>query len=95
MMVKQGFCGREKYSTLKEAVENCPIDIKVTNPSLLKRLNTPGLNIYKQVELYTQYCRIVPERFWANDLYRHPLDKILTAVKKEKKKRRHFGRSSV
>mmetsp|Transcript_14392 Transcript_14392/g.30795 ORF Transcript_14392/g.30795 Transcript_14392/m.30795 type:complete len:173 (-) Transcript_14392:283-801(-) len=90
MAVKQGFYGRDKYITLKEAVDNRPVDIKLAKASMLKRLKSPGINIYKQVELYAKYHHIVPEKFWVNELYRKPPPNILAAVKKENKSRKVF-----
>ena len=54
MTVTQGFYGRDKCNSLKEAVDNRPLDIKPAKASLLKMLKPPGINIYNQVELYVK-----------------------------------------
>ena len=91
---KQGFYGRSNYPKnvkgLKLAIENRVKDIKAARAEKLQVIPSPGINIFKQVELYTKYKRVVPEQFWNEDLYSEPDEKIIKAVKKERKMRKEF-----
>ena len=54
------------------------------------QLESAGLNPYKQVEMFKNFRKIVPERFWTNSLYKKADQKILDKVKKEKQFRQEF-----
>ena len=92
--IKSGFHGRSSYPKgakgLKQAVENRKEDIKNAKGELLKQIKAPGINIYKQVELYYKYRPIVPQEHWGDVLYQKPDDDVLEAVRKEKASRKHF-----
>jgi hypothetical protein len=62
--IKKDFITRKNYPMnpegLKDAVKNRPSDIKSAKATLLKQLEAPGMNIYKQVEMFKNYCPLVP-----------------------------------
>ena len=48
------------------------------------------MNIFKKVELYTKYRKVIPEQHWHEDLYSKPNAKIIQAVRKERNARNEF-----
>jgi hypothetical protein len=81
-----------KKMPLKKAVEMRPAIMKVAMKDQLLELETPGINIFKQVELATKYKGIVPLDLdkWEDELYIRPADNIIAAVKQERDKRKTF-----
>ena len=45
---------------------------------------------FPHLELYTKYQRIVPQKFWEEELYQKPDDKVVKMVKKERASRKVF-----
>ena len=88
--VKQGFWGRNNYKSFKEAVEMRPKLMLGGKAELLVQLEVPGLNIYKQVELYKNFRPLVPQSFWSDPFYARPDFSVMEAVKNEKKSRKEF-----
>ena len=43
------------------------------------------MNIYKRLELWSKYRRIIPLQYWGDAFYQKPDDILIQAVKKEKK----------
>ena len=91
---KQGFYGRSNYPAnskgLKSAIDNRVKDIKASRDEKLLPIPSPGMNIFKKVELYTKYRKVIPEQHWHEDLYSKPNAKIIQAVKKERNARKVF-----
>ena len=88
--IKRNFEGKQDYPTFADAVNNRKKIMKDLEGKLLKMLTPPGINIYKQVELYLKYKPLIPQEFWTDPLYKKPLKHIVDAVKKEKKDRKVF-----
>ena len=59
-------------------------------PELLKPIAAPGLNIYKQMEMWKEYRPIIPQKYWNNDRYVYPPAVVIDAVKREKRDRKWF-----
>ena len=101
-MIKNGFYGRygfedgkygfvyDKKMPLKTALERRRDVMKAALLDKLVNLEAPGINIYKQVEMYKGYKKLVPLEVWEDELYVKPDTNILTAVKDEKVKRKTF-----
>ena len=93
--IKSGFHGRKQNypmnsKGLKTAIANRPKDIKAAMADLLKTIEAPGLNPYKQVELYCKYRPIVPHEHHGDVFYKKPSKEVFALVKKEKKSRQDF-----
>ena len=90
--VKKDFFTRKNYPKnaqgLREAVRNRPTDIKTSQEKLLRRLEPPGTNIYKQVEMFKNYRPLVPVEFQDDLMYAEPAEDIKVAVKEEKEARK-------
>ena len=86
--VKRDFATRKKYQMnptgLKEAVMKRPMDIRQARATLLHRLESPGMNIYKQVEMFKNYRPLVPVEFHDDPVYAEPEEEIKAAVREEK-----------
>ena len=88
--VRRNFEGKKDYPNFTEAVKNGKEIMKDLEGGLLKILTPPGINIYKQVELYKNYRPLLPQKYWSKSLYKKPLKHIIDAVKKEKKDKKEF-----
>ena len=90
--VKKDFFTQKNYPKnakgLREAVTNRPTDIKTSQEKLLRRLEPPGTNIYKQVEMFKNYRPLVPVEFQDDLMYAEPAEDIKVAVKEEKEARK-------
>ena len=90
--VKRDFATRKKYQMnptgLKEAVMKRPMDIRQARATLLHRLESPGMNIYKQVEMFKNYRPLVPLEFHDDPVYAEPEEEIKAAVREEKSTRK-------
>jgi hypothetical protein len=104
-MIKNGFYGRygfedgrygfedyvyDKKMPLNKAVGARKMIMKAALEDQLKRIEAPGINIFKQVEMYKNYRKHLPLHVWQDELYVKPADNILEAVKDEKVKRKNF-----
>jgi hypothetical protein len=101
-MIKNGFYGRygfedgkygfvfDKKLPLAKAIERRRSVMKAALVDKLINLEAPGINIFKQVEMYKGYRKLLPLEVWADELYVKPDPNILTAVKDEKVKRKTF-----
>lgn len=91
--IKMGFHGRSKYDAKKglpDAVNNRPQDIRGYQAELLKQIEPPGINIYKQVELAFKYAPNVPEDKRSNELFIPPPQEVVDAVTMEGKMRKEL-----
>jgi len=86
--IKQGFETRKNYPTggkgLKLAVNNRGTDIRAARSTLLHQIEAPGMNVYKQVEMFKNYRPLVPPEFQGDSVYAEPDEMIVNAVKEEK-----------
>ena len=83
----------EPSSNFTAASTAAPSAAPIMNDSeggLLKMLTPPGINIYKQLELYKNYRPLIPQKYWSKLIYKKLLKHIIDAVKKEKKDRKEF-----
>ena len=56
----------------------------------LKVIECPGLNIYKQLELYKHYKPIIPQEWWGDWMYQKPTQAVIKVVAKETRERALF-----
>jgi hypothetical protein len=104
-MIKNGFYGRygfddgrygledyqyDKKMPIKKAVDARGAIMRGALSDKVKVLQSAGINIYKQVEMYKNYRKYLPLDVWEDELYVKPADNILQAVKEEKLKRNAF-----
>jgi hypothetical protein len=104
-IIKNGFYGRygfedgsyclEDYSydkkmPMTKAVEARGAIMRAALSDKLNVLEAPGINIWKQVEMYSKYRKHLPLDVWEDQLYVKPADNILEAVKEEKLMRNAF-----
>ena len=86
--IKQGFSTRKNYPPggkgLKVAINNRGTDIRAARSTLLHQIEAPGMNVYKQVEMFKNYRPLVPPEFQGDSVYAEPDEMIVDAVKKEK-----------
>jgi hypothetical protein len=80
----------DKKMPIKKAVEARGAIMRAALSDKVKVLQSPGINIYKQVETYKNYRKHLPLHVWQDELYVKPADNILQAVKEEKLKRNAF-----
>ena len=57
---------------------------------MLTVIEAPGINIFKQVEMYSKYRKLLPLEVQEDELYVKPATNIMDAVKEEKIKRKSF-----
>ena len=92
---KCGFAGREDHPSggagLKEAIADRKGYMIRHRAALLKQLEPPGINVYKQYELSTKYKKIVPEEAKDDVLYKDLSEKIKKMVRDERKMRKNFS----
>lgn len=101
--IKAGFYGRfgfedgrydlddypyDKKKKLKDAVAARPRIIRAAMADQLNEIEAPGINIYKQVEMFTKYLPVVPPEYHDDDLYAKPTDDVIQATKEESRKRK-------
>ena len=86
--MKRGFPGRDKFNAFKDAVNARRTLMDEHKAELLKQLTVPGINIYKQVELWKNFRPPVPDAHRGNELYQKPPEDIMQTVKAEKKMRK-------
>ena len=101
--IKAGFYGRfgfedgrydmddypyDKKKKLKDAVAARPRIIRAAMADQLKEIEAPGINIYKQVEMFTKYLPVVPQEYHDDDLYAKPTDEVIQATREESRKRK-------
>jgi hypothetical protein len=104
-MIKNGFYGRygfedgrynlvdfsyDKKMPLKKALAMRKSIIGAAMSDQLKMLDPPGINIFKQVEMFSKYRKLLPLEVWQDELYIKPAGNIMDAVKQEKLKRKNF-----
>jgi hypothetical protein len=104
-MIKNGFYGQygftegehglndlpyDKKMPLKKAIAARRLVMKASKEDKLKEIAAQGLNIWKQVEMFSKYRKLIPIEYWNDDLYARPADHIMDAVKAEKAKRKNF-----
>jgi hypothetical protein len=104
-MIKNGFYGRygfedgryelagyfyDKKMPLQKAVGARKMIMEAALLDQLKTLQAPGINIFKQVEMYKNYRTLLPLEVWHDELYIKPDPNIMAAVKEEKVKRKTF-----
>jgi hypothetical protein len=104
-MIKNGFYGRygfedgrygldgfayDKKMPLKTALGGRREIMKAALLDKLVNLEAPGINIFKQVEMYSKFRKLLPLDVWEDELYLKPDINILAAVKDEKVKRKTF-----
>ena len=56
----------------------------------MESIESPGINIYKRVELSSNYKPVIPPLFQDDSLYETPPDELVDAVKLERAKRSAF-----
>jgi hypothetical protein len=82
--IKQSFESRSNYPVgktgLEQAIQNRPIYIKSIKPNAIK---PPGINPYKQVELYKNFRPNIDKEFWDITCPK-PSAQIMASVKAEK-----------
>ena len=66
------------------------LDINASRDEKLLAIPSSGMNIFKIVELYTKYRKVIPKQHWHEDLYSKPDEKIIQAVRKERNTRKEF-----
>ena len=86
-MVKKKYTGREDGQDYRTAVAARPGLMLAAKAELLKQVKPLTLNIYKQVEMYKNFKKFVPERYWNDPLYQEPSKETIRRVKVEKKTR--------
>ena len=84
---KMGFYGRNKFAKggkglLRQAIEERRSIIKNVKDTHLKTIESLGINIFKQVELYTKYRPVFPSEDQDNDLDKRPRPEVFVAVAK-------------
>jgi hypothetical protein len=104
-MIKNGFYGRygfedgrynfvdfayDKKMPLKKALVMRKSIIGAAMSDQLNMLEPPGINIFKQVEMFSKYRKLLPLDVWQDELYIKPAGNIMDAVKQEKLKRKSF-----
>jgi len=57
---------------------------------VLKPIKCLGLNPYKMVEMFKNYCPVVPVEFHSDELYAEPSPEVWLKVKAEKTDRSEF-----
>ena len=77
----------DKKKKLKDAIAARPCIIRAAMSDQLQQIEAPGINIYKQVEMYTKYLPVVPEEHWGDELCVKPSDEIIEATKDESRRR--------
>ena len=102
-VIKSGFYGRYGFEDGRYALEGYTYDKKkklseaiaartrIMTAALDDKLNVieaPGINIYKQVEMYTKYLHVVPREYWEDELYAKPSDEAIAATKEESRRRK-------
>ena len=75
---------------LKTALVQRYAFMKANCEQLLKPIESPGMNPYKQVELWKKWRPIIPNDFWNDEFYQKPSPEVLALVVKEKKSRKVF-----
>ena len=93
--IKRGFFGRfdfpeGKKTKLQVAVAARPLIMRRALKEKLKIIECPGLNIYKQLELYKHYKPIIPQEWWGDWMYQKPTQAVIKAVAKETRERAVF-----
>ena len=82
--IKQGFVTRKNYpknsAGLKDAVMKRTTDIRQARAALLPQLESPGMNIYKQVEMFKNYPPLVPVEFQDDPIYAEPEEDITRQI---------------
>ena len=104
-MIKYGFYGKygfedgkynlndfayDKKMSLKKAIAARRTIMKAALWDKLNVIEAPGINIFKQVEMYSKYRKVLPLEVWEDQLYAKPAKNIMEAVKKEKMQRKSF-----
>ena len=56
----------------------------------IQTIESPGINIFKQVEMATKYKDVIPLDNWEDKLYIKPDPEAIELVKKEKQRRKAF-----
>ena len=69
---------------LEVAIKCRPSIIKAAKAEHLKMIKSVGLNPYKQVEMYKNYCKIVPRDYHGDVLCQKPTKNVIKTVKKER-----------
>ena len=75
---------------LKTALKQHHTYIKANFEQLHKPIECPGMNPYKQVELWKKWRPIIPNDFRNDDFYQKPSPEVMALVVKEKKSRKVF-----
>jgi hypothetical protein len=93
-IIKRGFFGRKDFPKdskgLKMAIDARPAIMKAAMEQNLNKIEPPGINIFKQVELATKYKKVIPQEDWGDELYQAPSVEVMAMVKEEKSRRKDF-----
>ena len=68
----------------KRGFANDIVKLRIESAKLLQMIQPPGINPYKQVELYAKYRPVVPQEYHQDEFYIKPTDDVLKKVKEEK-----------
>ena len=66
---------------LKTAIQNRYAYISTNLERLLKPIIRPGMNPYKQVEMWKKWMPIIPHEYWEDEFYQKPSPEVLALVK--------------
>ena len=91
---KTGFYGRKNFPGtsmgLRDAIAAWKDIMRGALKDKLQTIESPGINIFKQVEMARKYKEIIPLNDWEDELYIKPDPEALQLVKTEKQKRKVF-----
>ena len=76
------------FNGLKKSTPTDLVSLKVVTKDLLKEVTTPGINPYKQIELFHKYKPVVPTEYHNDELYTKPSEEVIKKVMAEKAMRK-------
>ena len=77
----------QKFNGAKATTPKDLNTLQARSKELLRVVAAPGINPYKQMELYQKYKSVVPIEYHSNELYVTPLEDVIKKVAAEKKMR--------
>jgi hypothetical protein len=73
-----------QYGWPSRGIRNDIEKLRNRSAALLQPIKPPGINPYKQVELFFKYRPVVPPEYHQDEFYIKPSDDVLKMVKAEK-----------
>jgi hypothetical protein len=93
-MIKTGFYGRKSFpgtaKGLNDAIAAWKDIMRKAFAERMQTVESPGINIFKQVEMATKYKDVIPLDNWEDELYIKPDPEAIELVKNKKQRRKAF-----